>query len=324
MFVRQVDRADQGLRAVVARSLAAEHRPITTDLEALFRVNPGSRRLLWSAVGGTGTPVGMASMRLFGDEGQQHLGVLAVHVDPVARRQGVGSMLLEAALGAARQEGRRTVVAEVVEGTSGVGFAEKRGWRRVLSVSYLTLSLSELAPVVAAPMVLHDARYRLERWQGAVSDRLAEAFASAKSAMADMPTGEMDYGAPTWDVERVKKMAQAVTDRGDTLLTVAALTTQDAVAGFTEVVVAADATRAQQYDTAVVAAHRGAGLGLRLKREMLGWLLEQWPAVREVVSDVADDNTHMLRVNEALGFRRVYRTFRYQVDLLPDGMPRSG
>ncbi|WP_030691034.1 hypothetical protein [Streptomyces globisporus] len=41
--------------------------------------------------------------------------------------------------------------------------------------------------------------------------------------MNDMPTGGMDYGHLSWDADRVRKMAQVLADRGDTLLTLAAL-----------------------------------------------------------------------------------------------------
>ncbi|MEU6805446.1 GNAT family N-acetyltransferase, partial [Streptomyces neyagawaensis] len=80
-----------------------------------------SRRLAWLASGVDGEPLGSAFLRLFTKEGQTHLAELELTVHPAERRRGVGTALLDAAVGAARREfgswGRR----------SGVGSAS--GWR---------------------------------------------------------------------------------------------------------------------------------------------------------------------------------------------------
>ena len=69
------------------------------------------------------------------------------------------------------------------------------------------------------------------------------------------------------------------------------------------------------YDTAVVPAHRGHGLGLALKAAMVDWLQQEHAPVREIETNNAEDNAHMLRVNEELGFRSAKRTFVYQAEL---------
>jgi RimJ/RimL family protein N-acetyltransferase len=157
--------------------------------------------------------------------------------------------------------------------------------------------------------------YRLSRWLGVVPNELAQTFATAKSAMGDMPTGDMDYGTTKWDTDRVRDMAEVVEKRGDTLLTVATLH-GDTIAGFTELVIPiGDSSRALQFDTAVVPEHRGNGLGLWVKAAMLDWLRAEWPAVQEIETDNAEDNDHMLAVNERLGFRPLRKTRQYQYDL---------
>ena len=60
---------------------------------------------------------------------------------------------------------------------------------------------------------------------------------------------------------------------------------------------------AEQHDTSVVAAHRGHRLGLLLKLEMLRWLAEDEPQLREIDTWNAESNDHMIGVNELLGYR---------------------
>ena len=302
---------------VVAASLAADlptDPPPTLERVAASLTAPalGSRRLLWRAMV-EGHPVGVAALRLFTEVGRDHLGELELHVHPRHRRAGVGTALLGAALEAARADGRRAVTSEAVDGTPGAAFVAAHGLRPVLSVRHLLLSLES----VTATSVLPDAgTYELVRWTGTVPDSLADAFAAAKEAMADMPVGDIDYGVVRWDADRVRAMAQAVADRGDTLLTVAAVTADRAIAGFTEVVIPGrTAARAQQYDTTVVPAHRGHRLGVRLKAAMVEWLRSAHPGVREVETDNAEDNAHMLAVNEQLGFVTHRRTVIVQADL---------
>jgi RimJ/RimL family protein N-acetyltransferase len=137
--------------------------------------------------------------------------------------------------------------------------------------------------------------------------------------MGDAPVGDA-AGEPAfepmkWGADRVREMAEVVAKRGDDLYTVAAVH-GDTVAGFTEIVISTSApARAAQYDTAVVPEHRGKRLGIWVKAAMLEWLLADRPDVREIETDNADDNAHMLAVNEELGFRRQREYREYQADV---------
>lgn len=96
-----------------------------------------------------------------------------------------------------------------------------------------------------------------------------------------------------------------VVDRGGELTTVAAVTPAGEVAAYTVLVLPDPAGRgAHQYDTVVVPAHRGRGLGRAVKRAMLADARSRYPALREIETTVADENTPMRGVNAALGYRR--------------------
>ncbi|MFD9367089.1 GNAT family N-acetyltransferase [Streptomyces sp. NPDC060020] len=158
--------------------------------------------------------------------------------------------------------------------------------------------------------------YRPTHWTGTVPDELADAFAAAKNAMNDMPVGDLDYGSIAWDADRVRAMAKVVADRGDTLLTLAAVHDDGTIAGYTEILLPqGSGPRAQQYDTAVVPAHRGHGLGLWVKSAMVRRLRAEHPDVVEIETDNADDNVHMLAVNHRLGYRSYRRTHEFQLDV---------
>jgi hypothetical protein len=85
-------------------------------------------------------------------------------------------------------------------------------------------------------------------------------------------------------------------------VTVAVHEQTGAVAGLTELELGPP-PRAFQEDTAVVPAHRGSGLGLWIKADMLCRLRAERPDVTEVITGNAASNEYMLRINTRLGFR---------------------
>jgi GNAT superfamily N-acetyltransferase len=295
---------------VPAPSLGQIHAQLTQPALA-------SRRLGWLAIAADGATVAVAGLRLFTSPGQQHLAELELHVHPAHRRLGTGSLLLSAVVAACRTEGRRSLVATAPADSPGEAFSERHGFRRALTLNHLILRLDELD--AAELLLIADAehpRYRLTGWTGTVPDELADAFAAAKNAMNDMPVGDLDYGSVAWDAERVRAMGKVVADRGDTLLTIAAVHDDGTLAGYTEILIPRGAPpRVQQYDTAVVPAHRGHGLGLWVKAAMARRLRAEHPGVVEIETDNADDNVHMLAVNHRLGFRPYRRTREFQLDV---------
>jgi len=147
--------------------------------------------------------------------------------------------------------------------------------------------------------------YRLARWSQRVPDEFIDAYAAAKAAMADAPTGDLQWRPETYDATRWRDMEAMMERRNNELRIVTALTQPGGeVAAFTELSVARDAPRrATQEDTAVVPAHRGRGLGLIVKAELLRWLRSDRDDVVDIETWNADSNAHMIAVNQRLGFR---------------------
>jgi hypothetical protein len=174
--------------------------------------------------------------------GQEHLAETDLHVHPDARRRGIGTRLPSAVVAEARSNGRRSLIAEApASGAAGL-FCVRHGFRRALSLRHLLLSPEEVHRGWLDELTGTDQPgYRTAAWNGTVPDTLAATFAAAKNAMNDMPTGDLDYGAVSWDAERVRAMAAVVAGRGDTLLTVAAVHGDESdgsaeIAGLTEIV----------------------------------------------------------------------------------------
>ncbi|WP_432136223.1 GNAT family N-acetyltransferase [Streptomyces sp. bgisy154] len=307
---------------VVAASMAHDFpgvpAPAPEQIQAQL-ATPGldSRRLTWLATASDDVVTGVAALRLFSSPGRDHLAELQLHVDPAHRRRGTGSLLLSAVLDACRADNRRSLITETAADSPGEAFCERSGFSRALTLNHLVLSLADVEWTEVDELA--DAErpgYRLAGWTGTVPDVLADAFAAAKNAMNDMPVGDLDYGTSQWDADRVRSMAEVVSGRGDTLLTVAAVHEDGSMAGYTEIVLPRGGTaRAEQYDTAVVPAHRGHGLGLWVKAAMLRRLRAEHPAVTAVRTDNAEDNVHMIDVNRRLGFGTERRTHEYQLDL---------
>ncbi|WP_435602432.1 GNAT family N-acetyltransferase [Streptomyces sp. bgisy130] len=272
------------------------------------------------APGGATGYAGVALLRLHDTEenaANAFLDTLTVH--PAHRGRGVGRALWDAARARLAAEGRSSVSTLVERGGAGERFAVGRGAECALPmVEYVQEVAAASAPAASAPAVpAPPDGYRFAAWSGVVPDAHAAAHARAHDAMQDAPAGDLDEQHDPWDPERIRAAARVVLDRGGVLLTVAALAEPDgAVAGYTELVLPTPASvRALQYDTVVVPAHRGRGLGRAVKLRMLEFLRAQWPDVREIMTTVADENAPMRAVNAALGYRAEQALGFYQVRL---------
>ncbi|MEU4212200.1 GNAT family N-acetyltransferase [Streptomyces sp. NPDC026206] len=276
------------------------------------------RRLVWLACGPDGRPVGSAFLRLFTKEGQRHLAELDVQVHPAERRRRAGSLLLDAAVAAARLDGRRAVISQAEAGSPGAGFLIATGFRAVLALTYARLLPADAdLPALTAIAEKPHAGYQLAAWEGMVPDELADTFVASRRAMDDMPMGAVDYGTVVWDLDRVREAASAIAARGDVLHTVAAIDRSDgSIAGFTELVVPGSGTGdAQHYGTAVLPEHRGRSLARWMKAASIIQARERHPHLAGLLTDTADNNPYMRHVNDELGYLPTHTAHEYQLDV---------
>jgi len=247
-----------------------------------------------------------------------HLGRIDVTVDPRFRRQGLGRQLFEAGLERLRAADRTLVISSSKENSPATSFLEKFGFDRVseevirrqdlLDVDWAALDKQYLD---AEP---HAAGYELVRMPGETADDMVDAVLQMTAAINDAPTDDLDVEDEVFTVERLRafEAAERARDRRDYRLAVRHLESGE-LAGHTIVAVEADQPGyGFQYDTSVLKSHRGHRLGLLLKLAMLRWLAEEEPQVRTIFTGNAASNSHMIRINETLGYRVVVKYIGWQ------------
>ena len=278
-----------------------------------------------------GRLVGLAEAEWEQDADATTAYVTMVGVDPDRRGEGIGSGLLAAAEEAARSAGRPTTVlsadhlldgddlgvprlhapqgdASIPADAPVARFARAHGYElgQLYRVSVLEVAGrgDEFRGRLAAALDRASDEYRLVGWRDRAPDDLVRSLAHAHERMSvDPPAGAISYQLEKWDGERVRDGERRILATGRTNLTFAAVAPDGEVAGFTELSLLPDSPAVEQWDTIVLAPHRGHGLGMRLKLANLVALAEADPGRDRVFTWNADENEHMLAINVALGFR---------------------
>ncbi|MGH3736634.1 MAG: GNAT family N-acetyltransferase [Micromonosporaceae bacterium] len=275
---------------------------------------PEERRLMWFAEV-DGKVIGSASLLLVrGDAG-----VVNLFVRPEARRGGAGRELLTAVAWRANAERRRSLMVEVIEDTSGVKFYEACGFQRTLTEIRHRLALADVEWPRAEQLSGQLANgYRVDYLDGGPGEEHLEAYARAKLNLRHLPGDDADTDQLVGiEASRLRASIATLKRRGMRPHVVVAWhepTRQ--VAGLTELVVPTHRPeRADQYDTLVVPAHRGYGLGLAMKAKMLLVVREAEPDVRDVVTWQTLEMEQMAKVNSVLGFAPDREWYEYEADV---------
>ncbi len=264
--------------------------------------SPDQRRIYWVARdSATAELAGVAFLVRYG-AADTDLTSFQMAVHPGQRRRGIGTALLrELAMAAG---GRSTLfVPDIRPGTPAQAFAGNHGFAVVQRTAELSidLALADRARWQVPPA----AGYRLACWSDAAPEDLLASYATARNAIRQAPRGDMSFTEPEWSPQRVRDEEASVRARDGELRVVTAVDEQSGeVAGLTYLTLYRQRPElADQQDTAVLAAHRGHGLGAWMKAANLRWLATDRPAVRRVRTSNAAENEHMLRVNRQVGFR---------------------
>ncbi|MEU4443589.1 GNAT family N-acetyltransferase [Actinosynnema sp. NPDC050801] len=253
----------------------------------------------------------------FPEDENSHIAVATVVVHPESRRRGIATRLLREMVPELRARGR-TVIEDwgLVAGRPGTRWAHRLGFRTVRAVAAMGMALEDRT---RWPVDLPDG-YRVERWVDAAPEEIVASYAAARSAIHDAPMGTTEYVLPEWTVRRVRENEAEL--RGENVeqrVVVAVHEATGEVAGLTEVVLLPHGPRTgYQGDTAVLAAHRGRGLGLGIKGVMAHWLVEDHPDLERMRTFTNADNEHMIRVNRELGMavERTVLVVAHDIDAL--------
>jgi GNAT superfamily N-acetyltransferase len=272
--------------------------------------------------------VGAATITVALEEGATAI-EFDVMTDPDHWGEGVEEGLLQAVEAEARALGRSVVQTwtlhrpdapgERLASPSGFGSipAEDRQTRFMLRNGYsfeqaernsvfdLTGSFNVVERMLAEALEAAGPDYRIVAWLCPTPHEFKEGFAAVISRMStDVPTGDIVWTEEKWDAQRVERRDRRLLEGGHTVSVVCVQHAPSGqLAAYNELVIAADHTApTHQWGTLVVKEHRGRRLGTIVKcANLLRWR-ELMPESPRVSTFNAEENRHMLDINEAIGF----------------------
>lgn len=231
-------------------------------------------------------------------------------VAPEHRGHGVGRRLVEAAeqqIPAARTQvlGWTLCAAEEKDTHPDVRFALSRGYSVSTTETTRRLPWPADAERLRALRPRLEDGYRVETYLGGVPERYREGLGVLKGLVdVDAPSGDMEWEASPLTPEAYAVELSRHERAGRRVVESLALTENDEVVAYTELVVPSIPERAiVQEGTLVLDAHRGHRLGMAVKVANLLRLVEMDLPHPYVTTSSDDDNRHMVGINEQLGFR---------------------
>lgn len=244
---------------------------------------------------------------------------LHAEVLPEFRRRGIGTALYEQVLEIALADKRQVLQAfahhadvdgERIDSPTGFGSVpvDDPSTRFLLAKGYSLAQVDRMSrlPLPTNPPELDAPQgYELDRWIGVTpTHRLGDLAVLQQRMSTDPPLGDVDYQPEEWDEDRVRDLDARRTAEGrHWMTTVVRHIASDTLVGFTELVCAHDpGTPVFNHNTLVLSEHRGHRLGMLIKLANLRFLSETAPGHPAIYTWNAEENRHMLDVNEKLGF----------------------
>jgi GNAT superfamily N-acetyltransferase len=254
-----------------------------------------------------------------------HTAWMMVDVLAGARGTGVGSALSAKLQGVAATDGIRKAIVYAVSGyasgprlapPTGLGSVPRdnpevrfllgkgyrleqvvRGSRLALPVD-VTARLAEAAAIAGPDFVVH-------HWVDRTPVKWRADLAMLRQVMSvEEPSAGLEEPEDVWTVERLIADEKRFETSPRSLLVCAVEHVPSGhLAGFTTLSVPAEADRSvSQEDTLVLREHRGHRLGMLLKLANLVEVQRRMPGHPSIITFNAEENRHMLNVNEAIGF----------------------
>jgi GNAT superfamily N-acetyltransferase len=241
---------------------------------------------------------------------------LDLHVLPARRRQGIARQLVRHLADVSGRHGRTTWNGWVPAGEVGEPDGTVHPGECLAAALGLKLRLRDVqrrldlpVPDVTIERLLAQAApahrdYSFAAWAGRCPDEHVEAYCRLKAAMnSEAPTGDLEVEDQHWDEGRLREEEGTLRDSGRTRHVVVAVAADSTLAGHNELVVPQhEPGVVWQWDTLVLPAHRGHRLGMALKVRNLRDVQAAHPDRTSVRTFNADSNTHMVAVNDAIGF----------------------
>ena len=289
------------------------------DLRYGWDLEPSERFLYLPEDGGE--PVGVLELHT-PKRDNRHLAWAELTVHPDHRRRGHGSALLAEFEQRSRGLGRSLAglgvaaddeAAQRFVRRHGYSYAAPEARRKQVLAEVDRAGLDRLRAQASAAARDYD----LVRTMAPVGDDLLATLVEVTAAINDAPRGELKMEDEVFDVQRLKDVESAAAGKGQKLYRVYARHRPTGqVGGHTVMMVQPRIPGyAWQYDTAVHRDHRGHRLGLLLKIDMMDWLARAEPHLEVIETWNNAENTFMINVNEAIGYRLSRVFHEYQKEL---------
>jgi GNAT superfamily N-acetyltransferase len=196
-----------------------------------------------------------------------------------------------------------------------------RGYRleQIERLSRLRLPVADLDSLVAAARERSGADYLLHSWIGRTPERWYADVAHLNTRMStDAPSAGLEEPEDVWTVERLVASEERSARMSPRLTFTTAVEHRSTgrLVGFSDLFVPPQERRSvAQWSTLVLREHRGHALGMLLKVANLQHLELQKPGHPSIITFNAEENRHMLDVNEAVGFVAIGNESAWRKDL---------
>ena len=167
----------------------------------------------------------------------------------------------------------------------------------------------------------------LVHWAGRCPDEHIDALVATANAMNDAPTDDLEIEDTIFDATTLRADFEARDACGIDYVGILAICVDGSAAGATEVFVNRFRPAfAWQWNTVVLPAYRGRGIGRWMKAAMWQRLRTEAPEATTLRTGNAESNAAMLAINTEMGFRPSHLMGCWQADLaiLESGISRGG
>lgn len=260
-----------------------------------------------------------------------HLAYVMPWVEPQRRRQGLGTAVLQHLIDVVAADHRTEIVMETgypFERREDHGyrmFAQANGFRLANTEVRRLLTLpvdGDLLDRLSAEAAAAHPGYRIESFDGPVPDALLPSLCAARNRLAvDAPVGDLFYEAETETPQMHRQREETMRAQGRRRLTTLAISQEGDVVAYNDLILMPGGNPyVSQWGTLVIDGHRGHRLGLAVKVAGLRHLQRVAGVERRFVQTCnAEQNAHMVGINERVGFVPVEVTPAFLRRLRPAG-----
>lgn len=248
----------------------------------------------------------------------QHLMWFDTYVRPERRRQGVATRWLSV-IAALMDEHGASVVGVDTDNDAGHGFLKWLGAAPKLTDIVSRLDLSKLDWAMVERWTKEgqerSPQTRLELYDGRLPEEMWPDFAAQRSVLLNtIPFEALDIGDIVITPEMIGEWLERAELTGTVWHNVLTREPDGTISGMTDVEwTPYGRGQIQQQFTGVLPSARGRGIGKWIKAAMLLHIRELYPDARWVVTDNAQSNAPMLKINRDLGFAPYRTAVDYQI-----------